>query len=141
MTEKAISTFAALAERLDALAGRAAAIITWPSQRAAPKTTPAQIAGRSGWRGGEADEIANERRRQRMIRIAITAESFEALAVRMPLGVRSNRNRSCSPHWTVVHIWPARLDRRVERWACIAGRRVSSVQHGKCSHAQATCDW
>jgi hypothetical protein len=27
-------------------------------------------------------------------------------------------------------IWPARLDRRVERRACIPGRRVSSVQHG-----------
>jgi hypothetical protein len=53
----------------------------------------------------------------------------------------SPETASCSPHWAVVHMWPARLDRRLERRTRIPGRRVSSVQHWKCSHAQATCDW
>jgi hypothetical protein len=46
---------------------------------------------------------------------------------------RPTETVSCSTHWTVVNIWPARLDRRVERRACIPGRCVSSVQHGNAS--------
>jgi hypothetical protein len=48
-----------------------------------------------------------------------------------PLSAHRNRSATCcSPLWTGVNIWPARLDRRVECRACIPGRRVSSMQHG-----------
>ena len=39
-------------------------------------------------------------------------------------GRRKPAHASCSPHWTVVQIWPARLDRRVERRARTPGRCV-----------------
>ena len=47
--------------------------------------TPAQIAESAASVIVKADEIA-KRRRQRIIRIAITAEAFEAIASTLPLG-------------------------------------------------------